>query len=60
MRINGWIRNEPDGSVTLVAQGQKENNLIEWIRDIPGFAKVSLIEKKGESAEKHKGFSIRY
>ena len=41
--VNGWVRNERDGSVTVVAEGPKSavDSLVQWLQDGPGFANVA-------------------
>jgi acylphosphatase len=41
----GWVKNEPDGSVLLEAQGpaEKVEALIEWCREGPPGARVTGI-----------------
>jgi acylphosphatase len=40
--LAGWVRNEPDGSVLLEAQGEEEEvkALLEWCRQGPPGARV--------------------
>lgn len=40
--VVGWVRNEPDGSVLLHAEGQDEavDALVLWCREGPGMARV--------------------
>lgn len=59
----GWVRNEPDGTVKIVAEGEEENlkKLIEWCYNGVRYAKVEKVsvewkEAKGEFGE----FEIRY
>lgn len=42
----GWIKNNPDGSVEAVAQGQKEKlvEFIGWCKKGPSLADVEKIE----------------
>lgn len=46
--IKGFVRNREDGSVAIVAQGDKKNldNLILWINKSPGFSKVKSMNYK--------------
>ena len=41
--VSGWVRNEPDGSVLLHAEGDDEavDALVDWCRRGPSMAKVS-------------------
>jgi acylphosphatase len=63
LRVAGWIRNEPDASVTCEAQGSPESlqRFIDWCRRGPPFAEVEdvrLTELPPESASG--GFAIRH
>ena len=44
--VVGWIRNRNDGSVEVVAQGEKDkvDKFIEWCKKGPPFAKVENME----------------
>jgi len=65
--LNGWVRNEPDGSVTIVAQGEKANleKLVEWAKKGPFLARVKDVKIEWQEltnsidAFPHKGFRIR-
>jgi len=60
--VKGWVRNCPDGSVEVVAEGNKEkiDELIEWCHRGPAGAQVRTVQL---SWEHHQGafenFSIR-
>ena len=43
--LNGWVRNCPDGSVEVVAEGARSQieNLIAWCRQGPRGAQVSNV-----------------
>ena len=60
-KITGWIKNENDGSVSLVAQGTDEqlNKLIKWLKSNPDTSKIETIEKKeSQIKEKFEEFEI--
>lgn len=44
--LHGWVRNEPDGSVTAWAQGPrpKIEALIAWCQQGPPYASVKTVE----------------
>ena len=44
--LRGWVRNRRDGSVEVVAEGEKEKleQLIAWCRQGPPQARVSEVE----------------
>ena len=50
--VVGWVRNEPDGSVLLHAEGEDEavDALVAWCRDGPGFARVPRRRRPGGGA----------
>lgn len=56
----GWVKNETDGSVTISAQGKEEglNQLIDWCRRGPDYAKVTKVEFKELDTEDFESFSI--
>ena len=60
LRLRGWVRNCPDGSVEVVAEGPKKNieELIRWCRHGPPGAHVYNVqiqweEYKGEFENFH-------
>lgn len=46
LRLAGWVRNEPDGSVTAWAQGPhaEVEALIAWCHEGPPYASVKAVE----------------
>ncbi len=48
--IGGWVRNLEDGRVETVFEGEKEKveEMVEWAKNGPIFAKVSKIEIRWE------------
>ncbi len=58
--ITGTVRNNPDGTVTIVATGMPAQleQLIAWSREGPPSAQVSRVEVKNESLQTFNGFSI--
>ncbi|HUS94273.1 MAG TPA: acylphosphatase [Patescibacteria group bacterium] len=60
--LNGWVRNEPDGSVLVVAEGSKEHlsSLIDFLHQGPDSARVEKVEISwSESSRRYKKFEIR-
>jgi len=63
LKLNGWVRNLPDGRVEMVVEGdrQKIEEMLNWISYGLIFARVENIERK---EEEYKGefndFKIRY
>ncbi len=63
LNLTGWAKNEPDGTVLIEAQGEKEalEKFLKWCRQGSPHSQVEEIETEWQEAEtKHKDFSIRY
>jgi len=62
LKINGWVRNLPDGKVEAVFEGEKENiqQMIDWCHHGPDGAAVSNVDvaREGPSGE-YSGFEIK-
>ena len=61
--LSGYVRNLPDGSVEVVAEGPKEAllSLVRHISNGPPGARVENLEKDWtDTAGHYQGFSIRY
>lgn len=61
--IVGWVRNEPDGSVRIYAEGSKEamKKFIAWCKEGPQFAKVSSLSvEEDKDDDLHHEFQVRY
>lgn len=58
--VSGWVRNEPDGSVLLHAEGddQAVDSLVEWCRQGPSMAKVSNVAVRDDAASGATSFEI--
>ena len=62
LNVSGFVRNSPDGSVEVVAEGEEAflNRLIEWCRKGPPGALVEHVSVDWENAENQfHGFNIR-
>ncbi|KKP85758.1 MAG: Acylphosphatase [Candidatus Nomurabacteria bacterium GW2011_GWA1_35_8] len=48
LNLFGWVRNESDKTVQVVAEGQEEDlkELIEWCKNDPGHSKVDKVDIK--------------
>jgi len=59
--IKGWCQNEPDGSVSIHAEGDEQvlSQFLAWCHQGPRMAKVELLEKKEVSLSGMSGFGIR-
>lgn len=61
--LRGWVRNARDGSVEIVAEGEKEalEQLLEWCSHGPAAATVSRLEHAWlENKDEFNDFRIRY
>jgi acylphosphatase len=60
--IDGWVRNERDGSVTVVAEGEEEqlHRFLEYLHNGPPMARVSRLESDwSEATHQFHQFEIR-
>ena len=59
--VAGWVRNRPDGSVELVAEGDPDavERLVAWARTGPSHAVVRGVDVTDETAEGMADFRIR-
>ncbi len=48
--VTGWVRNLPDGTVEVVAEGAEESvrKLVEWCHRGPSAAKVNRVDRAEE------------
>lgn len=61
--ISGWVRNERDGSVRVVAEGSQEalSHLEQYLHRGPSSAQVERVESTWEDATgEFSGFRVRY
>lgn len=59
----GWVMNQPDGTVELIAEGKEENlkQFIDWCYNGPILAKVNKIDINWQEATgQFKKFNIKY
>lgn len=54
MGLTGWVRNEPDGSVRLEADGEKERleELLGYLQDGPSLSSVDDVEAQWTEPER--------
>ncbi|MEX2211698.1 MAG: acylphosphatase [Gaiellaceae bacterium] len=59
--VAGWARNNPDGTVEAVFEGEQDavERLVELCRDGPRGARVDRVEAHEEQPEGLQGFEIR-
>jgi acylphosphatase len=63
LNLKGWVRNNPDDTVEIVAEGNDDaiDKLINWCRKGPIGAKVEKVEiKENGFRNEFKNFSIVY
>jgi acylphosphatase len=63
LNLKGWVRNNPDNSVEIVAEGNENaiDNLINWCRKGPIGAKVEKVDIEEEGFKKEFiSFSVIY
>jgi acylphosphatase len=60
--VTGWVRNEPDGSVLVHAEGDDEavDALVAWCRTGPSLARVTDVAVRAASATGATTFETRY
>jgi acylphosphatase len=59
--VAGWIRNNADGSVEAVFEGDEEcvESMVEWCRRGPSGAHVDELEVEPEEPQGEAGFRVR-
>ncbi len=59
--IKGWVRNRPDGSVSIEAEGSAEKLqlFVEWCEMGPEWARVSTVEKQFVTVKGYQTFEIK-
>ncbi len=62
LEIKGWVRNEPDESVKIQAEGNKEalREFTAWCNDGPNHAQVQQVIIDEVAEEGFSNFRIRY
>ena len=59
--LTGWVKNQPDGSVLLEAQGERVPELEKWCRRGPPAAEVSSIEiEELPLVDRERGFAVTF
>lgn len=58
--VTGWARNEPDGSVTVLACGDDDavERLVAWLHDGPRLARVDAVEVEDSDETPPPSFDI--
>ena len=64
LRLRGWVRNLPDNTVELIAEGEEENlkHLIEYLKEGPVLADVDDVQVTwwDTATGEFKDFEIKY
>ena len=60
--VAGWVRNEPDGSVAVHAEGADEavDALVTWCRRGPTTARVGAVATRAAEPTGARRFEVRY
>jgi acylphosphatase len=60
-RLAGWVRNNSDGSVEAVFEGEQKavERLVDWCREGPRGARVEWVDVASEEPEGLAGFDVR-
>jgi len=60
LRVAGWIRNVPDGTVEAVFEGEPERveSMVEWCRRGPSGAQVEDVDVDWEEPSGESGFAV--
>lgn len=58
--LSGWVRNEPDGSVSalLSGPGEKVRDMLFALREGPPMARVESLETETDDAPREGGFHV--
>lgn len=59
--ITGFVRNEPDGSVYMEAEGDDNSlhRLLNWLENSPGHSWVSKIDTEQGEIKDYQNFEVR-
>jgi acylphosphatase len=60
--LSGWVKNEPDGSITIVAEGEEDKlkKMIDWAKKGPSWASVEDVKIDWQEPIGEEGFEVRY
>ena len=59
--VAGWVRNNPDGTVEAVLEGEPGavDRVVSWMRTGPRHAVVTAVDVRGEAPAGERGFTVR-
>lgn len=62
LSIAGFVRNTPNGTVYIEAEGDEEalKKFLEWVREGPNHAKVERVKISEGEIENFESFEIKY
>ena len=60
--VTGWVRNDPDGTVAIHAEGPADavGELVEWAGEGPSQARVVGVDAGDAEVVGHTGFEVRH
>jgi acylphosphatase len=60
LELAGWVRNNPDGSVEAVFEGERDRveSIVEWCRRGPAHAQVANVDVAWEEPQGDSGFTV--
>lgn len=60
--VSGWVRNDPEGTVTAVLEGAPEDvdALVEWMREGPPRAQVEQVDVTPTEPDGRDGFHVEH
>jgi acylphosphatase len=58
--LGGWVRNNPDGTVEAVFEGERDrvDSMVEWCRRGPAHADVENVEVMWDEPKGESGFTV--
>ena len=62
LEITGWVKNQPDGSVMIEAEGLEKDvdAFLAWCKTGPTYSRVTGVDKTNLPPQNYEQFEIRY
>ncbi len=59
--ISGFVRNMPDGSVYIEAEGEEKqiHNFVCWVKEGPNWSRVEDVKVQDQPLQEYKSFAVR-
>lgn len=59
--ITGWVRNDPEGTVTIAAKGEAQalKQLQNWMKESPGLSGVKQLSVQEMNEQRFSGFAVK-